>query len=111
MSGINFSASYKSSIDNEAIMELMKKKGGPAVKAKVEKVCQVAKDNAPVDTGALQESGHVVEKEKDVVYEIVFDAKSEGSSDSYARWVEEGTSKMDAQPYLRPAILAAKDSD
>jgi len=109
MSGINFSATYKSSIDNEAIMELAKKKGGPVVKEKAERVCQVASDNAPVLSGALRDSGHVVEKEKDVVYEIVFDAKAEGSDDSYARWVEEGTSKMDAQPYLRPAILAAKD--
>ena len=63
MSGINFSATYKSSIDNEAIMEMVKKKGGPAVKEGAEKVCAAAKDNAPVDTGALQESGHVVEKE------------------------------------------------
>jgi len=111
MSGINLSATFKSSINNEAIMEMVKKKGGPAVKAKAEKVCAVASDNAPVLSGALRDSGHVVEKEKDVVYEIVFDAKSEGSDESYARWVEEGTSKMDAQPYLRPAILAAKDSD
>ena len=108
MSGFDFKATFKSSIDNEAIMRLVKEKGGPKVKEAAEKVCQAAQDNAPVDTGALQESGHVVEKEKDVVYQIVFDAKSEGSTESYARWVEEGTSKMDAQPYLRPAILAAK---
>lgn len=109
MGGINFSATYSHTIDNEAVMELAKKKGGPVVKEKAERVCELAQSNAPVDTGALQESGHVVEAEKDVVYEVVFDATGPDGGDSYARWVEEGTSKMTAQPYLRPAILAAKD--
>jgi len=90
-------------------MEIARKKGGPKVREKAERVCAIAKDNAPVDTGALQESGHVEEVVPDEVYNVVFDATGEGSEDSYARWVEEGTSKMDAQPYLRPAILGAKD--
>jgi HK97 gp10 family phage protein len=107
--GIDVSAKFSHTIDNKAVMELIKEKGGPAVKEKAERVCELAKSNAPVLTGNLRDSGHVEEKEKGVVYEIVFDATGDDGGDSYARWVEEGTSKMDAQPYLRPAILAAKD--
>ena len=109
MSGIDFKATYKFNIDGAAAMEIAKKKAGPAVKAKAERVCELAKSNAPVDTGALRDSGHVEEKEKDTIYEVVFDAPVLSGDGSYARYVEEGTSKMTAQPYLRPAILAAKD--
>jgi HK97 gp10 family phage protein len=109
MAGMDFSAKFSHTIDNEAVMEIAKKKGGPVVKEKAYRVLEVASSNAPVLTGNLRDSGHVVEKEEGVVYEVVFDAKGDDGGDSYARWVEEGTSKMDAQPYLRPAILAAKD--
>jgi HK97 gp10 family phage protein len=107
--GIDVSAKFSHTIDNKAVMELVKQKGGPAVKEKAERVCELAKSNAPVLSGDLRDSGHVEEKEKDVVYEVVFDAGKDKNGKSYARWVEEGTSKMTAQPYLRPAILAAKD--
>jgi HK97 gp10 family phage protein len=105
--GINFSATYKGSIDGDAVMAIAKKKAGPKMKEKAERILDAAKDNAPVDTGALRDSGHVEEKNEE--YLIVFDAPVLSGDGSYARYVEEGTSKMDAQPYLRPAILAAKD--
>jgi HK97 gp10 family phage protein len=53
----------------------------------------------PVDTGALRDSGHLVPETDDV--QIVFDA-------IYASYVEYGTWKMEAQPYLRPAMDEAE---
>jgi HK97 gp10 family phage protein len=108
-SGIDFSAVSKTNIDNDAIMEIGRKKAGTMMKEKAERILDAAKDNAPVDTGALRDSGHIDEKEGGQYYEIIFDAPVLSGDGSYARYVEEGTSKMDAQPYLRPAILAAKD--
>ena len=108
--GIDFSAAFTSNIDNDAIMEIGRKKAGTMMKEKAELILDAAKDNAPVDTGALRDSGHIDEKDGGQWYEIIFDAPVlNGDGTSYASWVENGTSKMDAQPYLRPAILAAKD--
>ena len=65
----------------------------------VEKGAQVileyAQNLCPVDTGTLRASGHLEMKADDV--EIVFDAP-------YASYVEFGTYKMEAQPFLRPAF-------
>lgn len=60
-----------------------------------------AQNRAPVDTGALRNSisreytrgGHVLRGEV-------------GPTVAYARYVEQGTSRMRAQPYLRPATDA-----
>jgi HK97 gp10 family phage protein len=49
----------------------------------------------PVDTGFLKKSGFVQVQGDDV--QIGYDA-------DYASYVEFGTSKMEAQPFLRPAI-------
>ena len=106
--GIDFSSTYKFNVDGSAAMEIARAKMGAKMKEKAERILDAAKDNAPVDTGALRDSGHI-EKEDDVTYQIIFDAPVLNGDGSYARYVEEGTSKMDAQPYLRPAILAAKD--
>jgi HK97 gp10 family phage protein len=64
---------------------------------------EIAKDilhdaqmHAPVDTGALKASGHIEDNGKTV--SVVFDV-------SYARYVEFGTSKMRAQPFLTPAAF------
>ena len=54
-----------------------------------------AQSNCPVDTGFLRESGHLESQSDDV--QIVFDAP-------YASYVEYGTYKMEAQPFLRPAM-------
>ena len=108
MGGMNFSAVFTNDVDGAAALEIARTKMGPKMEEKANKILAAAKDNAPVDTGALRDSGHV-EKEDEITYLIVFDAPVLSGSGSYARYVEEGTSKMDAQPYLRPAILAAKD--
>jgi len=42
-------------------------------------------------------------------FDIVFDPPVKDGKGSHASYVEEVTSKMAAQPYLRPAILAGKD--
>lgn len=57
-----------------------------------------AKVLVPVDTGALQDSIRV-EVEGDLVQFAVG-----GGNIDYALYVEMGTSKMPAQPFMRPAI-------
>lgn len=67
------------------------------------KVESAAKRNAPVDTGRLRSS---ITREMgsdggDLVGRV-------GTNVHYARHVELGTSRMVAQPYLRPALDAAR---
>lgn len=57
---------------------------------------KVAKDVVPVDTGRLRDSIDILEQGED--YVIV------GSDVEYAFFVEFGTVKMEAQPYLSPAL-------
>lgn len=54
-----------------------------------------AKRNAPVDTGRLQSS---IDKTRAADRVIIY------ADTEYAPFVELGTSKMSAQPYLRPAL-------
>lgn len=54
-----------------------------------------AKDIVPVDTGALRDS---------ISKEVEGSKLSVGATEDYAAYVELGTSKMGARPYLRPAI-------
>lgn len=58
-----------------------------------------AKIGCPVDTGRLRGSltNEIESKAKDIVGRV-------GSKVKYAPYVELGTSKMPAQPYLRPAL-------
>lgn len=54
-----------------------------------------AKEECPVDTGTLRDSiSHAVDDNTAII----------GTNVEYAPYVELGTSKMDAQPYLRPAV-------
>ena len=64
-----------------------------------EESIQVAKDTVPVDTGTLQRSIRVLERGPN--YVII------GSDVEYALYVELGTYKMQAQPYLGPAMDSA----
>ena len=51
---------------------------------------------APVDTGNLRSS---------ITHKVVSDEEARvGTNVEYAPWVEGGTSKMAAQPFLRPAL-------
>jgi HK97 gp10 family phage protein len=64
-------------------------------------IAVAAEDNCPVDTGFLRSTVFVKEEGDDVL--IGFDAP-------YASYVEFGTYKMEAQPYLRPALDEAGDA-
>ena len=55
-----------------------------------------AKELVPVDTGALQESIHVEKGDSAGQYQVVADMP-------YAAFVEYGTGRGPAQPYLTPA--------
>lgn len=55
-----------------------------------------AKDDCPVDTGRLRNSiTHAVENEEQAVYI--------GTNVEYGKFIELGTSRMRAKPYLKPA--------
>jgi HK97 gp10 family phage protein len=66
-----------------------------SIRPGAEVILRHAQENAPVDTGFLRDSGQIVEESDGVAVEFTAD---------YAAAVEYGTSKMAAQPYLRPAI-------
>lgn len=64
-----------------------------------------AKRIVPVDTGALHSSiGHRVRNERGGLPVLYLCAGLEGRA-PYALFVELGTSRMRAQPYLRPAAF------
>lgn len=75
----------------------------PAVRASVEASCKLvetaAKYYVPVDTGELQESitTEIEETGKTIVGRVA-------PHTYYAGFVEYGTYKMRAQPYMRPAL-------
>lgn len=58
-----------------------------------------AQRNAPVDTGFLRNSGQTGRMD---------DVPWVGFAADYAEFVEFGTSKMPAQPFLRPAMASKK---
>lgn len=71
----------------------------PAFEAACEAFDEVANDLVPVDTGYLQST----------IYSMCDSQSASFYADAeYAQYVEYGTYKMDAQPYFRPAIEAAK---
>jgi HK97 gp10 family phage protein len=68
-------------------------------KAFADKVLSTARANCPVDTGALKGSGYSESLEGGKSAEV-------GFTEDYAGFVEYGTYKMSAQPYLGPAFAA-----
>lgn len=66
-----------------------------------------AKSIVPVDTGNLKNSIQVKEQEDDLNATIGI---HEGSHVEYAAYVEYGTHRMAAQPYLTPAAERARPS-
>lgn len=65
-----------------------------------EYLLDISKQFCPVDTGELRDSGHIEIESDDVT--IVYDVP-------YASYVEFGTYKMEAQPFLRPVLDAWSD--
>lgn len=92
--------------DEGAVDELLALNGPIAreVQRRSIKVERAAKRLSPVDTGRLRSSitrSDVQRRRRSLVVRI-------GTDVEYAKYVEFGTSKMSAKPYLRPALDAAR---
>lgn len=72
--------------DGESLLEILDEGG--------KKILEIATPNVPVDTGELRDSGQVIRNGDSIL---------SGFSADHAEYVEYGTSRMAAQPYLRPA--------
>ena len=76
------------------------------VMAMLESMGQAVRDKAvelaPIDTGHLKASIGYTIRQSDMTVQIHADAK-------YAYFVEFGSRRMKAQPFLRPALLAARN--
>ncbi len=78
----------------------IEKATGAAVREAAMMVEREAKTNTPVDTGRLR--GSIASEEKTpLLFEV-------GTNVEYAAFIEFGTSKMAAQPYLEPAVESAR---
>lgn len=66
------------------------------VKAVADRAAEIARDHAPVDTGATRDSIHV-EPDGQGGYEVV-------TASGHGIFPEIGTVNMAAEPYLRPAL-------
>ncbi len=93
-------------LDHAAIDRLFRSEAGPAGKLLARKAVQVegaAKRLCPVDTGRLRSS---------ISHELAVDGRGLvafiGTNVEYAIYVELGTRFQPAQPYLRPALRAAR---
>lgn len=93
-------------IDGRALEELFESTSGPTAKLLKQvglKCVRGAKRLAPVDTGRLRSSiAEELRHDGSGLVEIV------GTDVEYAPFVELGTSRARAQPFLRPAAEAAK---
>ena len=78
-----------------------------AVAATAKDVVAAAKARAPVDTGHLKAS-IARERVDEHAVAVTVDTRDE-SHPSYAAFVEYGTRHMAAQPFLRPAVEAARE--
>lgn len=88
---------------------LLKALSGAEVKSKIGKAVQkngaqmhkAAISNAPVDTGALKQS---------ITLEVSDMTATVQENKHYGIYVELGTRKMAAQPYIKPAFNSVKDT-
>ncbi len=93
--------------DDNALRDLFESRRGPVAQDLARRGTQVqaaAKRNAPVDTGRLRASivSALGEDGRGLFVDI-------GTDVTYAPYVELGTSRQAAQPYLRPALRAGAD--
>lgn len=90
--------------DEAGLTELFESPTGPVAKdlsRRVTRVEATAKRLCPVDTGRLRASiTHAIDRDSRGLVGVV------GTDVDYAPYVELGTSKAPAQPYLRPALAA-----
>lgn len=90
--------------DEAGLRELFESKDGPIGKELVRRTVRIeraAKHLAPVDTGRLRASvGRALDRDAQGLVGVV------GTDVDYAPFVELGTSRAHAQPFLRPALAA-----
>lgn len=98
MSGEDFDVRF----DPNQLQSLLQSPDGPMAKSLERMGIQVehgAKDRCPVDTGRLRSSiTHQMGRDAQGLYVAV------GSDVEYCPFVELGTSRMQAQPFLVPAV-------
>lgn len=96
---------FRFQADQGALDALLEGPSGPVAKEVTRatiKVESAAKRRCPVDTGRLRSSiTHQVGQDGKGVVGVV------GTDVDYAPYVEMGTSRMGAQPFLRPALSEA----
>lgn len=86
-----------------------------AIRAGANTIKDEAKKRIPVDTGNLKKALKVFDSsprsDKNLVrFNVGFTVGKKARNDGYyAKFVEYGTSKTKAQPFLRPALDASKD--
>lgn len=93
--------SYKVSWDGKRVLSAVESAKVSALSSIGDIVVDRAKSKAPVDTGKLQDSIR-----KDMLRDdyVIISANTD-----YAQYVEYGTSKQAAQPYMRPAVTENSD--
>lgn len=93
-------------LHQEALNELLNGPDGDVAKDILRRTIQVeraAKQLCPVDTGRLRSSvTHELDRDGQGIVGVV------GTDVDYAPYVEFGTSRASAQPFLRPALGAAQ---
>ena len=74
-----------------------------------ENTLEIARSTVAFDTGALRESLQMFVDKKNLTVKIGTDGgiRPDGIRQIYGRFVELGTSRMAARPFLMPALLAA----
>lgn len=100
------SASVKCFNRSDNVLKILNERAMDGLQKCGEVLREHARNYCPVDTGALQESIDFAVVGKYVVLYAGGDSLTHGGSDKhvdYAGYVEFGTSRMAAQPYLRPA--------
>ena len=83
-----------------------------ALRNAAEPVLKDAKANVPVRTGKLKKGLKVtnVKKKEGVKYILVGVDRGDNSEIFYGKFIEFGTSKMSARPFLQPAYEKNKDN-
>lgn len=91
-------------LDERALRQLLEDEDGPVGKALLRSVVRIegsAKRMCPVDTGRLRSSiTHALDRDARGLVGVV------GTDVDYAPFVELGTSRAGAQPFLRPALAS-----
>jgi HK97 gp10 family phage protein len=91
---------FKLNLKTDKFMRDVEKKVEAGMEDAAELVTNKAKQLVPVDTGALKNSIDYEVNRIGRRYNVRVSA-----TEPYAIFVEMGTHKMDAQPYLRPALF------